>query len=60
MAGEINTLSQDEAWVMQEYRRAKDSGFAQIVIKVHAGIAETITVEQKFRRIAGMRVQLKD
>ena len=53
-------LVADEAWVIQELRRLKDNGFGTMVVKVHAGIAEGITVEQKLKRMSGVRVILKD
>lgn len=45
---------------MAEYRKAKEGGFADIIIKVHGGVADTITVTQKHKRVSGLRVVLKD
>lgn len=59
MPDEICTLSADEAWVLKEYRKAKESGFADMTIKIHAGVAEGITVAQRFKRMSGVRVILE-
>jgi hypothetical protein len=60
MENESSKLSADESWVIDELRKVKTQGFAEMVIKIHAGVAETITVEQKFKRMSGVRVSLKD
>lgn len=60
MSNEICNLSPDESWVLQEYRKVKSEGFAEMSVKIQAGVAERITVTQSHKRIAGMRVTLKE
>lgn len=60
MGNEITTLLPDEAWVMERYRIAKKSGYADLVIRIHDGQAESITATEKFKRRAGDAVQLRD
>lgn len=51
MGNENTILAPDEAWVVHELRKIRGDGFGTITIKVHGGVAQDITIEQKRRRM---------